>query len=117
MNIGKNFFWMALVFSALLLACSPTEVSAQTSVDEQRLLGSWTDMHTDVTIVFNADGTVTGIPTTWYGFAATNWAAADGRIVIFRTGGWGTSFSSATNFYISSDGRTLIIGTLAFRRN
>jgi len=85
MNIGKNIFWKTIIISALLLACSPTEVSAQSPSNEQRLVVSWTNLHNNSTVVFNADGTVTGIPNA-SGVAFNQWAAAGNVIILFGTG-------------------------------
>ena len=132
MNIGKNFFWMAIIFSALLLACSPTEVSAQSPSNEQRLVGSWTDLHNNSTVVFSADGTVSGLrnvfnsaPTVLHQatfIPPTHWAAAGNTLVLFTTY---ENLRGSVIFNISTDGRTLTftagthggINNLAFRRN
>ena len=115
MNKGKIFFGMAIIISALLLACSPTEVSAQSAGNEQRLVGSWTSLHNNTMVVFNANGTLLG------DFALhTHWAAAGDILLLFgnerapnnlNTGFW------QVRFQISSDGGTLIFGERAFRRN
>ena len=85
MNIGKNYFWVVLIILTLLLACSPIEVSAQSPSNEQRLVGSWTNLHNNSAVVFNADGTATGIPNA-DGNAFNQWAAAGNVIILFGTG-------------------------------
>jgi len=125
MNIGKKFLGMAIILSALLLACSPTEVSAQSPSNEQRLLGTWTSLHDSSTIVFNANGTVSGLPVTvenpanrrWE--SPTHWAASGNIIIVFIPGTDNPGSRTSLGFHISSDGRTLIIGhmNMAFGRN
>ena len=109
MNDGKKHFWIVLIVLALLSACSPTEVAAQSAGNEQRLVGTWTCLHDGSTIVFNANGTVSGW--NWY----THWAAAGDRIVAFAPGH--LSDREMFELRISSDGRTLILDSRAFRRN
>jgi len=124
MNISKRAFWLVLIILALLTIFNPYEVGAQSPSNEQLLVGSWTNLHTEATLVFNADGTVSG--TGWenlYNQATrrkqppTHWAAAGNTIIIFIPGGDDSNARWNGTFIISSDGRTLIIGSFAFRRN
>lgn len=94
----------AALFFALAFA-----VLAPVAANEQRLVGSWTDLHDDMVIVFNADGTVSGRiffrGANGLDFAPTRWAAAGDRLVVFTP----NVNRAVRSFRISGDGRTLII--------
>ena len=100
--------------------------------NEQQLVGSWTSLHnSDVTITFNANGTVSvsgdwnSDTRDWHGdyaaFRPTHWAAAGDRISLFIPNG----HRASRFFRISTDGRTFIISAVEgdirlstpFRRN
>jgi len=105
----------AVFVFALALAVSMT-LAAQAG-NEQRLLGSWTNLIDDTTVVFYANGTVSGLVFLEMDF--TRWAVAGESIALFEPGDE-TTFVG--RFYFSGDGRTLIISLLlgqglAFRRN
>ena len=122
MKIIGRHFWFVLIISALLVACNPTEVEAQSTNNEQRLVGTWTNLHGGPNVVFNEDGTITGLPAPTSGWAIpTHWAAAGNIVILFRTD---RNERSMVVFNISSDGRTLTftgglsgVSNLALRRN
>ena len=104
----KNLILVA--FMLLFFAFIVTNCNAQSSGNnEQRLIGTWTSLVSEGDpLVFNANGTVSG----WYN--RTNWAAAGDTIIIYNSS---SSNKNAFRFQISSDGRTLIIGDSAYRKN
>ena len=109
--MNKRFVFMAL--ACLLVLKSNMVIFAQNSNDEQRLVGTWTFMHNDEsTLVFNANGTMSsGIALD--GFMPTHWAAAGDRLLVFtRDANWNKN-RAIRYFHISSDGKTLIISTIA----
>jgi len=82
--------------------------------NEQRLVGTWNDLHgQNITIVFNVDGTMVSGGLTFDGFAPTHWAAAGDRLLVFIPGTTAMRTRAIRYFNISSDGRTLIISTIA----
>ena len=93
-------------FILLFFAFAVINCNAQSSNNEQRLVGTWTDLHgRGETLVFNTNGTISG----WDG--RTHWAAAGDTLIIYS----GIS-RSVRRFQISNDGRTLIIDEYAYRR-
>ena len=126
----KNYVKLFLV---VLLFCFISIGSyAQSSNNEQLLVGTWTQMHTNgIVFVFNSNGTMTisgGM--TFDGFVPTHWAAAGDRLLVFIPGNNWSNNRAIRYFHISSDGRTLIISSTsvegtgasgsigtAFRRN
>jgi len=102
------FFALLLAFSAALIA------------NEQRLVGTWVSLHTGLPVTFNGDGTVVGWPGTvfyWQRRHPTHWAAGDNTLILFFPGTDIHDARMSLSFSFSSDGRTLIIGSRAFRRN
>ena len=111
--------WKVLFFvlvGIVLFGCNGNEsagVSAQSSSNEQRLFGTWIVEDSNSTWIFNADGTGSFDGTTF------KYGAAEGKIIIIinsgRIGGLTTRDSyndlQQINFYISSDGKTMIIGS------
>ena len=105
----------------VLLAAVSMSCAAQTGGNEQRLVGSWTHVVHDDTVVFNANGTVTGWQEAMGGANRTHWVAAGNRLFLFVPNGGATTLE----FAISTDGRTLIVHVIggdgtwgnAFRRN
>ena len=91
----KKFFF-ALIFllfvSFVLLAQSPN--------NEQRLVGSWTSMLDNSTIVFNSNGTFSGFD------FGERYAVAGDKIAFFEAG---SDRAIIFEFRISNDGRTLIL--------
>ena len=100
-----------LVLGIVVLMClNISGIFAQAGNNEQRLVGSWTNLNNNRASVINADGTTSGFNIAGGGFLGnafepTHWAAAGNRIVFFIPG----STSAVREFHISSDGRTLII--------
>ena len=120
-----------LIFSVMLVCLlvlnSNDLLFAQSSNNEQRLVGTWTALHnSNMTIVFNSNGTMsTGL--NFDGFQPTHWAAAGDRLFVYIPN---SSNRAIRSIHISSDGRTLIVITqrldldsgnqelgTAFRRN
>jgi hypothetical protein len=97
------------VFVLLILFFVSASCFAQSSGNEQRLVGTWIFLYRDGAspLVFNSNGTVSG-----YSFY-THWAAAGDTLVFYRPN---DDNSNSLRFQISSDGRTLIIGNSSFRR-
>ena len=87
---------VTLIF-VLLLTVGITVV-AQTSGNEQKLLGTWVSADGKSTIVFNSNGTML-----WDGDSMKYGAAVD-KLVLFNDDN-----STLFEFFISTDGRTLII--------
>ncbi|MCL2600043.1 MAG: hypothetical protein FWD88_02535 [Treponema sp.] len=92
-----------VMFVSLFLVFGGCSAQAQSANNEQRIVGTWTNLHSGETVVFNANGTFTG----WSELEHyQNWAAAGDRIAFFRAS---SSEAWTVNFRISSDGRTLIM--------
>jgi len=108
----KLFFSLMLI--CLLILKGNGALFAQASGNEQRLVGTWVHLHTDgINFVFNADGTMATDGIMFDGFIPTHWAAAGDRLLVYRRGAnWGQE-RAIRYFNISSDGRTLIISTIA----
>jgi len=107
----------AVLFFALMLAISMATV-AQAGSDGQQLVGTWTDLLDNSTVIFNANGTVSGLSLA--GMPFERWIVADHRIALFLTDRVEAPLISS--FYFSSDGRTLLISVvlgqgIALRRN
>jgi len=87
---------------------------AQASNDDQRLAGTWNDLHGfGIIMVLNADGTMQlrGAATTFDGFVPTHWVAAGDKLLLFIAGS--NRQRAIRYFNLSSNGRTLIISTIA----
>jgi len=85
---------------------------------EQRLVGTWTNLHDNTTVNFNANGTVSGFPLpSVMRRAPTHWVAAGNRIILFIPWSAHHHYVASSEFTISSDGEILIIAFCAFRRN
>ena len=105
----KNLFILAGIL--LLLTAGP---SAYGTGNEQRLVGTWTDLHGQRTsLVFNSDGTMSSKGRTFDGFLPTHWAAAGDRLLVFIPGADANKTRAIRYFNIDSDGKTLIISTIA----
>jgi len=122
---------MVLALSALVVGCGNgigTGVGGEgagtgAGGNEQRLVGRWANLHGGSTVVFNSDGTTSGLPYLSLGGVGaistaglrhappTHWAAAGDMIILYNDG-----VRSSFYFRISSDGQTLIIGNMAFMR-
>jgi len=122
----KKSVLLGAFIAAILMAFSPQASNAQAAGNEQRLVGSWTCLYSGSVVVFNADGTVTGLPGVFFPGRTppTHWAAAGNALVLFRTAG--ARPRGRVGFYISSDGQTLVFtaaiglegySNRAFRRN
>ena len=109
---NKKIFSVMLV--CVLVFITNASLFAQTSGNEQRLVGTWTSPSYPVTITLNADGTMS---TTWdfvgmsggsnnqiVTFRPTHWAAAGNQLVLFQG-----AMRIRREFQISSDGKTLIL--------
>ena len=84
---------------ALLLFLFTTLGSyAQTSNNEQRLVGTWVTEGNEETWIFNSAGSGT------WRWGTTRYGAAGNRIAIY----WGGD-TSILEYYLSTDGRTLIL--------
>ena len=106
--MNKKLFFLVM-FAFVLTFKNNFVLFAQTSSNEQRLVGSWTNLHGGATpAIFNSNGTVTGLE--GGPFNPTHWAAAGDRIVLYIPN---SDNRDTVNFTISNDGRTLI---LIFRR-
>jgi len=87
------------LFVLLFLAFVSVNTFAQSSNNEQRLVGTWTAVNNNLSWVFNSDFTGTvGNTTIRYGVAGN-------KIVIF----FGNRAAAISDFSISSDGRTVIL--------
>jgi len=94
-----------LVFGIVLFGCNgngSAGVYAQSSNNEQKLIGTWTNINSNTTIVFNSNGTGT-----WDG-RNFKYGAAVNKLVLYYSGN-SSSYSGAYEFYISIDGKTLIL--------
>ena len=114
---NKSFFY---IFFLLFFCFNVINSYAQSSGNnEQRLIGTWTSLEeSSLVITFNSNGSLSGLE------PYTNYAAAGNKIVFFPKI---RGEANVYEFYISTDGRTLILlaqaqgigpdmGT-AFRRN
>jgi len=96
---------MFSVLFACLLLNSNVALFSQGTNNEQRLVGSWTDMtFPDSSIVFNSNGTMTTTNSSFDEFIPTHWAAAGDKLIVYIP----NRIKALRSFYISSDGRTLI---------
>jgi len=84
-------------------------INAFAQSNEQRLVGTWIDLHDGEPLILNANGTMSG----WDSF--THWAAAGDSIIFYIPNR--SSDRTFARYQISSDGRTLIRGERAFRRS
>ena len=119
-----RIIFFLLVFGFISISC----LNAQSSNNEQRLVGTWTSLLNNATLVFNSNGSVTGVDSIMelvtYGQGTTfsNYAAAGDKILFYTPN---TTARITFDYRVSSDGRTLIlnveiIGTsfgFAYRRN
>ena len=113
---SKEFVMDKKIIFSLMLACSilliaNTALFAQASGNEQRLVGNWTGLTFTSSLTFNTNGTISMTGITFDGFVPTHWAAAGDRLMLFIAGD-GTR-RVIRYFHISTDGRTLIISTIA----
>ena len=105
----RNLF----IFAGFLLLIT-AGLSALETANEQRLVGTWTDLHGQKTsLVFNTDGTMVSRGRIFDGFLPTHWAAAGDRLLVFVPGAEANKTRAIRYFNISSDGKTLIISTIA----
>jgi hypothetical protein len=103
---------LVVILAVFLILKANMVLFAQSPGNEQRLVGTWTRLHDNATLVFNANGTMSTTQT-YDGFLPTHWAAAGDRLLVYIPGGdWGIN-RAIRYFHISSDGRTLIISTTA----
>ena len=108
--------WFVFIFSILVFACNPTEVSAQSSSNEQRLVGTWTDLiNSNNTVVFNANGTISsGYLFQHWSNVPTHWVAVGNTILLYTPN---QRNDGTYSFEISGDGRTLRFDGKWFRKN
>jgi len=99
-----------LVFGIVFLGCNGnggSGVYAQSSNNEQRLIGKWTNsIDGSITVVFNADGSMSGL------FDYSKYFIAGDKLLLFSNGKQNGIWLKSTDIYdlrISTDGRTLII--------
>jgi hypothetical protein len=97
----KNKYFFS-VFVLLILFVSANSY-AQSSGNEQRLVGNWQNVYTNSSLVFNSNGTGTG---TWWG-SNFNYGAAGNKMVIVTN-----NKERLFEYNISTDGRTLILHDL-----
>jgi hypothetical protein len=120
-NTAKESFMNKKIILGVMLVCllvlTNMACFAQSSSNEQRLVGTWTNLYSaGRTIIFNPNGTLSGMDV---GFIPTHWAAAGDRLIVFIP----NEKRALRYFHISSDGRTLIISALLedfgtpYRRN
>jgi hypothetical protein len=91
-----------LIFVALMVSCAKTGVNAQSNDDLQRIVGTWAGVDGDNdplngTLVFNADGTCSGLLTGKYFFSNS--------VLCIR----GENEVRVVGFYFSPDGKTLVL--------
>ena len=85
----------------ILLLIVSANCFAQSSNNEQRLIGTWIDLSDDTIVVFSSDGIVN-----WFGTNYKYGVAGNKLAIIFT--GFG-EFTMVYDYVISSDGRTLIL--------
>jgi len=104
----KKFIFMVLVFGFI-------SINLYAQSNEQRLVGTWTNLNGIGIITFNSDGTYSSndIFTGW-----TRWVAAGNSLILYSGDN-----KILRRFQISTDGRTLILeepanaqNAFAFRR-
>jgi len=78
-------------------------VYAQSSNNEQKLIGTWTNINSNITIMINANGTVT------WNSENFKYGAAANKLVLYSSGNLTQASSIVYEFYISTDGKTLIL--------
>jgi len=109
---------LVFVFGIAFFGCNvsgKTTVNNQSSNNEQQLIGTWTNINDNSTIVFNSNGTMTWDNTYTYGAAAN-------KLVYYLPNNSKAYTTNAIEFYISTDGKILIIidkdkDGYAFRKN
>ena len=93
---------LGMLAIVLVFGMAVSEVYGQSSNHVPRLIGTYTDIHNNQTVVFNADGT--GI---WGPNAFRFGAVGDKVVIIFNNGP-----NFAYNLVLSSDGNTLLLSHL-----
>ena len=110
--IMEEIFMKKLVLILVLLLSVSMLLIAQSTNNEQRLVGTWINDLDGSRWIFNSDGTVSG---SFVGFRLAKYAVAEEKIVLIMDD---SNFGG--DFRISNDGRTLIIiierVVLSFRR-
>ena len=96
MKKAFSFLIVGVVFFGIF---SVQTLSAQSANDAQRIVGTWVDSRNDITVTFNADGTVTGDVRGDYFISGM-------KLIVFERGSY---YSCALDFYISPNGRVLVI--------
>ena len=132
MKTRKILFFL-FVFGITFFGCNGNEsngVFAQSSNNEQRLIGTWINNSNRSTVTFNSDGSMSGI-STMAPISGSNWrhdavryaVAGDKIVIYFRyEDRESTIVTDGGDFRISNDGQTLIIilnnrGIYSFRKN
>ena len=110
----KKKFVFSVMLACLMILEANVALFAQTASNEHRLVGSWTFMHTEGSaLIFYANGTMVSTNITFDGFYPTHWAAAGDKLLLFIPGINGDKNRAIRYLNISSDGKTLIISTIA----
>ena len=81
-------------------------IFAQSDNNEQRIIGTWENGNEEITITFNADGTMSGYIDS---SELTRYVIADNLLILYADNNYPGYQEFACEYRISSDGRTLII--------
>jgi len=129
---------LSVVLACILIFAVTTSCSAKPSRNEKRIAGSWTTLTSNLPVVIGSDGTISGFAAIRMrneSFTPDHFALARDKIFLYGTGTTVTAPAGAAadataapdtstvtlgisyDFRISKDGKTLIIGNSAFKRN
>jgi len=107
----RNIFFSVMMVFLLASCINGESANAQSSNNEQRLIGTWVAV-TGGTWIFNADGTGTGVPDDTRKSDIEKYKLFGNKLAIFFNGGSYTSTVATYDFFISNDGKTiLLVGT------
>ena len=100
----RKILIFVLVFGIILVGHDGSAgIYAQSSNNEQRLVGTWTNINNNSTIVFNSNGTMT------YGSDNYKYGAAAYKLALYESSNKRGYTDEVFEFFISTDGRTLIL--------
>jgi len=101
--MNKKLIWIFIVF--IFFGLIPVNSYAQSTNNEQHLIGTWINNADNSRVVINSNGTITGLY--WEGSRLEKFAAAGEKIILYIEDD--NDYVLSGDFRISTDGRTLII--------
>ena len=103
-----------IAFIVFIVFISISCYAQSSNNNEQRLIGTWTNLLNNRTLIINSNGTVSGDG--WKN-TVDHWAAAGDTLVLWKIYSDGSGSVDSNRFQFSSDGKTLIIGGTPYRKN